>query len=98
MIMLGLSIVCCVVLLLFDLRKKSNASVKKESIPKMLLYVIATALLIFCMEHVGIVVSVAVYIFCITFFCPSRSIYFSAFFVVNQIVISCNIILSYNLF
>lgn len=75
LIMLGLSIVCCVVLLLFDLRKKSNATVKKESIPKMLLYVIATALLIFCMEHVGIVVSVAVYIFFITFFVEKHPVF-----------------------
>ena len=68
MIMLGLSIACCVVLLIFDLRDKSKASVKKESIPKLVIYVVATALLIFCMEKVGIVVSVAAYIFCIVFF------------------------------
>lgn len=67
MIMLGATIVCCVVLLL-DLKDKTNATVKKESIPKMLLYIMATGLLIFCMEHVGIVVSVAVYIFSIIFF------------------------------
>ena len=74
MIMLGASIVCCVVLLLFDLRDKSKATVKKESIPKMLMYVIATAALIFCMEHVGIVVSVAVYIFAITAFVEKHPI------------------------
>ena len=68
LIMLGLTIVCCVILLLLDLREKSSATVKKESIPKMVLYILATGLLIFCMEHVGIVLSVAVYIFCITFF------------------------------
>ena len=34
MIMLGLSIACCVVLLVLDIIKKSNATVKKESIPK----------------------------------------------------------------
>ena len=73
-IMLGLSIACCVVLLIFDLRDKSKASVKKESIPKLLMYVIATALLIFCMEHVGIIVSVAVYIFCITAFVEKHPI------------------------
>ena len=74
MIMLGLSIACCVVLLVLDIIKKSNATVKKESIPKMLIYVIATALLILCMEHVGIIVSVAVYIFCITFFVEKHSL------------------------
>lgn len=67
-IMLGATIVCCVILLLLDLKDKTNATVKKESIPKMLLYIMATGLLIFCMEHVGIVVSVAVYIFSIIFF------------------------------
>lgn len=75
MIMLGLTIACCVVLLLFDLREKSNATVKKESIPKMLLYILATGLLIFCMEHVGIIVSVAVYIFCIVFFVEKHPIF-----------------------
>ena len=64
-----------VVLLLFDLREKSNATVKKESIPKMLLYILATGLLIFCMEHVGIIVSVAVYIFCIVFFVEKHPIF-----------------------
>ena len=67
-IMLGATIVCCMILLLLDLKDKTNATVKKESIPKMLLYIMATGLLIFCMEHVGIVVSVAVYIFSIIFF------------------------------
>ena len=68
LIMLGATIVCCVILLLLDLKDKTNATVKKDSIPKMLLYIMATGLLIFCMEHVGIVVSVALYIFSIIFF------------------------------
>lgn len=68
LIMLGAIIICCVVLLALDLRDKANVSVKKESIPKMLLYIMATGLLIFCMEHVGIILSVVVYIFCIIFF------------------------------
>ena len=45
LIMLGLTIVCCVILLLLDLREKSSATVKKESIPKMVLYILATGLL-----------------------------------------------------
>ena len=68
LIMLGATIVCCVILLLLDLKDKTDATVKKESIPKMLLYIMATGLLIFCMEHVGIILSVAVYIFSIIFF------------------------------
>jgi len=72
-IMLGATIVCCIILLLLDLRDKTSATVKKESIPKLLMYLIATALLIFCMEHVGIILSVAVYIFCVTFFVEKHS-------------------------
>lgn len=68
LIMLGAIIACCVILLLLDLKDKTNATVKKDSIPKMLLYILATALLIFCMEHVGIILSVAVYIFAVIFF------------------------------
>lgn len=68
LIMLGATIVCCVILLLLDLKDKTDATVKKESIPKMLLYIMATGLLIFCMEHVGIVLSVVVYMFAIIFF------------------------------
>lgn len=68
LIMLGATIVCCVILLLLDLKDKTDATVKKESIPKLLLYIMATGLLIFCMEHVGIILSVAVYIFSIIFF------------------------------
>lgn len=68
LIMLGATIVCCVILLLLDLKDKTDATVKKESIPKMLLYIMATGLLIFCMEHVGIILSVAVYMFAIIFF------------------------------
>ena len=68
LIMRGATIVCCVILLLLDLKDKTDATVKKESIPKMLLYIMATGLLIFCMEHVGIILSVAVYIFSIIFF------------------------------
>ena len=68
LIMLGATIVCCVILLLLDLKDKTDATVKKESIPKMLLYIMGTGLLIFCMEHVGIILSVAVYIFSIIFF------------------------------
>lgn len=68
LIMLGAIIACCVILLLLDLKDKTDATVKKESIPKMLLYILATGLLIFCMEHVGIILSVVVYIFSIIFF------------------------------
>ena len=68
LIMLGATIVSCVILLLLDLKDKTDATVKKESIPKMLLYIMATGLLIFCMEHVGIVLSVVVYMFAIIFF------------------------------
>ncbi len=75
MIMLGAIIVCCAVLLLFDLKEKSSAAVKKESIPKMILYVLATALLIFCMEHAGIVLSLVVYIFCIIFFVEKHPLF-----------------------
>ena len=74
LIMLSTTIVTCIVLLLFDLRDKSKASVKKDSIPKLLMYVIGTALLIFCMEKVGIVVSVAAFIFCITAFVEKHPI------------------------
>ena len=78
LIMLGTTIASCVVLLLFDLRDKSKASVKKDSIPKLLMYVIGTALLIFCMEKVGIVVSVAAFIFCITAFVEKHPIFTAA--------------------
>ncbi|MBQ2996303.1 MAG: tripartite tricarboxylate transporter TctB family protein [Oscillibacter sp.] len=78
LIMLGAIIVCCAILLLLDLKDKTNASVKKESIPKMLLYILATALLIFCMEHVGIVLSVAVYIFSVIFFVERHPVFTAA--------------------
>lgn len=78
LIMLGATIVCCIVLLILDLRDKTDATVKKESIPKMVLYILATVLLIFCMEHVGIILSVVVYIFSITFFVEKHPLLTSA--------------------
>ena len=40
-IMLGLTIVSCLILLVFDLKKKNNASIEKSAIPRLILYLLA---------------------------------------------------------
>lgn len=62
-VMLSICIVTCVLLLLFDLRKKANYTIEKAAAIRLVLYLVSTMLLIFCMEHVGITISVIVYIF-----------------------------------
>ena len=67
-IMLGAILVCCVILFIADLRNKNTSSIDKNAYGRLLLYLLATVLLIICMEHVGIILSVIVYIFCVIFF------------------------------
>ena len=68
MIMLSITIGCCVLLLIFDFYKKSKYTIEKAAAIRLILYAVSTALLIFCMEHVGIAVSVIVYVFATLFF------------------------------
>lgn len=63
---------------MFDLKQKNTASVEKSAIPRLVLYVLATVLLIIGMEHVGIIVSVVIYIFCVSFFVERHSALSSA--------------------
>lgn len=67
-IMLSLIIVCCVALLILDFIKKFDCKIEKSSGIRLILYAIATILLVFGMEYAGIIFSVAVYIFLVTFF------------------------------
>ena len=71
-IMLGAIIVCCVALLILDFVKKSEYKIEKAAGLRLILYAIATVLLVLGMEYVGIIFSVAVYIFCVTFFIERR--------------------------
>ena len=68
LIMLGAIIVCCALLLIFDLKRKSDAKVKKDAYLRLILYILATILLVLGMQYVGIALSVLVYLFCISFF------------------------------
>lgn len=72
-IMLGATIVACLILLALDIRSKTDAKIEGNAVPRLVLYVISTALLIFAMEHVGIILSVIVYIFCVIFFIEKNS-------------------------
>lgn len=72
-IMLGVIIACCVALLIIDFIKKSDYKIEKSAGLRLILYAISTVLLVLGMEYVGIVVSVAVYIFCVTFFIEKHS-------------------------
>ena len=66
--MLGAIIVCCALLLIFDQKSKSDAKVKKDAYLRLILYILATILLVLGMQYVGIALSVLVYLFCISFF------------------------------
>ena len=72
-IMLGATIVACLILLALAIRSKTDAKIEGNAVPRLVLYVISTALLIFAMEHVGIILSVIVYIFCVIFFIEKNS-------------------------
>ena len=63
LIMLGVIIVCCALLLIFDLKSKSDAKVKKDAYLRLILYILATILLVLGMQYVGIALSVLVYLF-----------------------------------
>lgn len=67
-IMIGLIMFCCIALLILDFVKKNDAKVKKEAYVRLLAYILGTALLVFCMEKVGIALSVFVYLFCMSKF------------------------------
>lgn len=67
-IMIGLIMFCCVALLILDFAKKNDAKVKKDAYVRLLAYILGTALLVFCMEKVGIALSVFVYLFCMSKF------------------------------
>ena len=68
LIMLGAIIACCALLLIFDFKSKSTARIKKEAYLRLISYILATALLVLGMQHIGIALSVLVYLFCISFF------------------------------
>ena len=61
-VMIVIIIACCVALLILDFVHKSEAHVKKDAYKRLLLYALATALLVLGMEHVGIAVSLFVYL------------------------------------
>lgn len=67
-IMIGLIMFCCIALFILDLIKKNDAKVKKDAYVRLLAYILGTALLVFCMEKVGIALSVFVYLFCMSKF------------------------------
>ena len=76
-IMLGLVIVTCL-LLVMDLRNKVDYVIEKDAGIRLVLYILATVLLILGMEHIGIIVSVIVYIFCVLFFVEKIKLFPSA--------------------
>jgi hypothetical protein len=61
-VMIGITIVCCVALLIMDFIHKSDAHVKRDAYKRLLLYLLATALLVLGMRYVGIAVSLFVYL------------------------------------
>lgn len=73
-VMLSVIIVCCIALLILDFIKKFNCKIEKSAGLRLVLYAIATVLLVFGMEYVGIIFSVAVYIFAVTFFIEKNSV------------------------
>ena len=73
-IMIGLIIFCCVSLLILDFIHKSDAHVKKDAYGRLLLYVLATALLILGMEYVGIAVSLFVYLLLVPWLVEKHSL------------------------
>lgn len=77
-IMLALIIFCCLVLLILDLKKKSDAHVRKDSYVRLCLYILSSVLLVLGMEHVGIALSLLVYLFCVSFFVEKHGLIPSA--------------------
>lgn len=67
-IMLSCIILCCLVLLILDIKNKSNAKVRKDSYLRLTLYILASVLLVLGMQYVGIALSLLVYLFCISYF------------------------------